>query len=109
MHLVFVFQVYVDKLVKVAYENWENVVDYDGEALIGVETYPVKGIDAYTEEPNNGAGVRNPYPQGPNNGTQQQTALPSSQSAPMQQQRSSTSSSGATGSGWYPLKLNVGP
>jgi hypothetical protein len=102
-------KVYVDKLVKVAYENWENVVDYDGEALIGVETYPVKGIDSYTEEPNNGAGVRNPYPQGPNNVTQQQTALPSSQSAPMQQQRSSTSSSGATGSGWYPLKLNVGP
>jgi len=29
-------QIYVDKLVKVAYENWENVVEYDGEALIGV-------------------------------------------------------------------------
>ncbi|CAM6042709.1 unnamed protein product [Sphagnum compactum] len=28
-------KVYVDKLVKVAYENWENVVEYDGEALVG--------------------------------------------------------------------------
>ncbi|CAI7835494.1 unnamed protein product [Closterium sp. NIES-53] len=28
-------KIYVDKLVKVAYENWENVVEYDGEALIG--------------------------------------------------------------------------
>ncbi|EFJ05811.1 hypothetical protein SELMODRAFT_187271 [Selaginella moellendorffii] len=27
-------KVYVDKLVKVAYENWESVVEYDGEALI---------------------------------------------------------------------------
>jgi hypothetical protein len=27
----------------------------------------------------------------------------------MHQQHSSTSSSGATGSGWYPLRLNVGP
>ncbi|CAI5467904.1 unnamed protein product [Closterium sp. Yama58-4] len=30
-------KIYVDKLVKVAYENWENVVEYDGEALIGVK------------------------------------------------------------------------
>ncbi|CAI5528098.1 unnamed protein product [Closterium sp. Naga37s-1] len=29
-------KIYVDKLVKVAYENWENVVEYDGEALIGL-------------------------------------------------------------------------
>jgi hypothetical protein len=34
--LISFLQVYVDKLVKVAYENWENVVEYDGEALVGV-------------------------------------------------------------------------
>ncbi|CAM6007208.1 unnamed protein product [Sphagnum balticum] len=45
-------KVYVDKLVKVAYENWENVVEYDGEALVGVTPYPaVKGMDIHTEDP----------------------------------------------------------
>ncbi|BBN20537.1 hypothetical protein MPTK1_Vg00510 [Marchantia polymorpha subsp. ruderalis] len=44
-------KVYVDKLVKVAYENWENVVEYDGEALIGVKPHKLRGIDAHTEDP----------------------------------------------------------
>jgi hypothetical protein len=45
-------QVYVDKLVKVAYENWENVVEYDGEALVGVKHPPVlKGTDIKTVDP----------------------------------------------------------
>jgi hypothetical protein len=44
-------QVYVDKLVKVAYENWESVVEYEGEALADVQAYPVKGMDTYTEDP----------------------------------------------------------
>lgn len=53
-------QIYVDKLVKVAYENWENVVEYDGEALIGVGEGRANGtaggsaaqsIDASTEDP----------------------------------------------------------
>ncbi|CAM6049079.1 unnamed protein product, partial [Sphagnum compactum] len=45
-------KVYVDKLVKVAYENWENVVEYDGEALVGVKPPPVlKGIDIKTVDP----------------------------------------------------------
>ncbi|CAM6100732.1 unnamed protein product [Calypogeia fissa] len=47
-------KVYVDKLVKVAYENWENVVEYDGEALIGIKPYKLRGIDAHTEDPING-------------------------------------------------------
>ncbi|CAM6108981.1 unnamed protein product [Calypogeia fissa] len=49
-------KVYVDKLVKVAYENWENVVEYDGEALIGVKSYNLPGIEAHTEDPMNGQG-----------------------------------------------------
>ncbi|KAG6545160.1 hypothetical protein Mapa_013425 [Marchantia paleacea] len=49
-------KVYVDKLVKVAYENWENVVEYDGEALIGVKPYKLRGIDAHTEDPIGGQG-----------------------------------------------------
>ncbi|CAM6026887.1 unnamed protein product [Sphagnum balticum] len=45
-------KVYVDKLVKVAYENWENVVEYDGEALVGVKPPPVlKGMDIKTVDP----------------------------------------------------------
>jgi hypothetical protein len=45
-------KVYVDKLVKVAYENWENVVEYDGEALVGVKPPPVlKGTDIKTVDP----------------------------------------------------------
>ncbi|KAH9562949.1 hypothetical protein CY35_05G099300 [Sphagnum magellanicum] len=42
-------KVYVDKLVKVAYENWENVVEYDGEALVGAPV--LKGIDIKTVDP----------------------------------------------------------
>ncbi|BFI43515.1 hypothetical protein MPTK2_Ug00090 [Marchantia polymorpha subsp. ruderalis] len=49
-------KVYVDKLVKVAYENWENVVEYDGEALIGVKPDKLRGIDAHTEDPIGGQG-----------------------------------------------------
>ena len=42
----------MDKLVKVAYENWENVVEYDGEALIGVKsTYQPRGFVSHTDEP----------------------------------------------------------
>ncbi len=45
-------QVYVDKLAKAAYENWENVVEYDGEALVGAKPPPVpKGIDIKTVDP----------------------------------------------------------
>ncbi|KAJ7517262.1 hypothetical protein O6H91_21G016300 [Diphasiastrum complanatum] len=44
-------KVYVDKLVKVAYENWENVVEYDGEALIGAKPYKLTGINSHTEDP----------------------------------------------------------
>ncbi|XP_024522578.1 calmodulin-binding protein 60 D isoform X2 [Selaginella moellendorffii] len=47
-------KVYVDKLVKVAYENWESVVEYDGEALIGSMPHSLRGIDAHTEEPAKG-------------------------------------------------------
>ncbi len=50
-HSVCHHQVYVDKLVKVAYENWESVVEYEGEALADVQAYPVKGMDTYTEDP----------------------------------------------------------
>lgn len=42
--------------MKVAYENWENVVEYDGEALIGVKPYKLRGIDAHTEDPIVGQG-----------------------------------------------------
>ena len=48
-------QIYVDKLVKVAYENWENVVEYDGEALIGMKANGAAPIDATTEEPRTGS------------------------------------------------------
>ncbi|KAL2636091.1 hypothetical protein R1flu_007570 [Riccia fluitans] len=44
-------KVYVDKLVKVAYENWDNVVEYDGEALIGLKPHNLRGIDTHTEDP----------------------------------------------------------
>lgn len=44
-------KIYVDKLVKVAYENWENVVEYDGEALIGMKPYNLRGINTVTEDP----------------------------------------------------------
>jgi hypothetical protein len=30
--------------------NGGHVVEYDGDALIGVPLYPVKGIDSQTEE-----------------------------------------------------------
>ncbi|CAI5509370.1 unnamed protein product [Closterium sp. Naga37s-1] len=44
-------KIYVDKLVKVAYENWENVVEYDGEALIGVKPNGLTTLDATTDDP----------------------------------------------------------
>ncbi|KAJ7551065.1 hypothetical protein O6H91_07G132500 [Diphasiastrum complanatum] len=44
-------KVYVDKLVKVAYENWENVVEYDGEALVGAKSYRLSGLNTHTEDP----------------------------------------------------------
>ncbi|KAJ7543258.1 hypothetical protein O6H91_09G031200 [Diphasiastrum complanatum] len=44
-------KVYVDKLVKVAYENWETVVEYDGGALIGTPQYNLRGINAEADEP----------------------------------------------------------
>ncbi|XP_024365809.1 calmodulin-binding protein 60 D isoform X2 [Physcomitrium patens] len=44
-------KVYVDKLVKVAYENWMNVIEYDGEALIGVKTlHQAKEFDTHTAD-----------------------------------------------------------
>lgn len=61
-------KVYVDKLVKVAYENWENVVEYDGEALIGVKNHQAKGFDSHTEDP---LGGRNFHSQGPSLNHQQ--------------------------------------
>ncbi|XP_002987748.2 calmodulin-binding protein 60 B [Selaginella moellendorffii] len=44
-------KVYVDKLVKVAYENWERVVEYDGEALAVPKPHMLRGLDAHTEDP----------------------------------------------------------
>jgi hypothetical protein len=65
-------KVYVDKLVKVAYENWENVVEYDGEALIGVKTYQAKGFDTRTEDPlGGGRNMSNIHSQGPSLNHQQ--------------------------------------
>jgi hypothetical protein len=57
-------QVYVDKLVKVAYENWESVMEYEGEALADVQAYPARGMDTYTEDPINGLNGRTVYLQG---------------------------------------------
>ncbi|CAK9874017.1 unnamed protein product [Sphagnum jensenii] len=57
-------KVYVDKLVKVAYENWESVMEYEGEALADVQAYPAKGMDTYTEGPINGLNGRTVYLQG---------------------------------------------
>ena len=48
-------KIYVDKLVKVAYENWGNVIEYDGEALIGVRPHSLSGINARTEDPGQAA------------------------------------------------------
>jgi hypothetical protein len=87
-------QVYVDKLVKVAYENWENVVEYDGEALVGVSTYPAaKGIDTHTEDPI--TPIANPSPTQSHKSNQQST-LHQIQQPPLAplQQRPSTSSAG---------------
>ncbi|CAI5999689.1 unnamed protein product, partial [Closterium sp. NIES-65] len=42
-------KIYVDKLVKVAYENWENVVEYDGEALIGLSDSLVVQNDVHVD------------------------------------------------------------
>lgn len=63
----------MDKLVKVAYENWENVVEYDGEALVGVKPlHQAKGFDTRTEDPLGGrkvssmSNISNIHSQGPN-------------------------------------------
>eukprot|EP00249_Psilotum_nudum_P024341 c29161_g3_i1 orf=552-2612(-) len=61
-------KVYVDKLVKVAYDNWSSVVEYDGEALISEKPNALRGIDSYTEDP-----ITNQGPAGSN--TQQATML----------------------------------
>jgi hypothetical protein len=63
-HSVCHHQVYVDKLVKVAYENWESVVEYEGEALADVQAYPVKGMETYTQDPINGLSGSTFYLQG---------------------------------------------
>ncbi|KAG0562415.1 hypothetical protein KC19_9G144100 [Ceratodon purpureus] len=63
-------KVYVDKLVKVAYENWENVVEYDGEALIGVSNHQAKGFSSQTEDPLGGRNFHSM--QGPSLSHQQQ-------------------------------------
>ncbi|CAM6025459.1 unnamed protein product [Sphagnum balticum] len=87
-------KVYVDKLVKVAYENWENVVEYDGEALVGVSPYPVaKGIDTHTEDPI--TPIANPPPTQSRKSNQQST-LNQIQQPPLAplQHRPSTSSAG---------------
>jgi hypothetical protein len=88
-------QVYVDKLVKVAYENWENVVEYDGEALVGVTPYPaVKGMDIHTEDPIS-APILSPLPLQSESTSQQSKTYRSPQPALTSvQHRSSTSSTG---------------
>jgi hypothetical protein len=47
-------QVYVDKLVKVAYENWDDVVEYDGEALIGFKPNNVRALEPPPPQPQRG-------------------------------------------------------
>lgn len=44
-------KVYVDKLVKVAYENWDDVVEYDGEALIGFKPASVRALEPPQQQP----------------------------------------------------------
>lgn len=34
---MFLVQIYVDTLVKKAYENWNQVIEYDGKSLLGVK------------------------------------------------------------------------
>lgn len=34
---MFLVQIYVDALVKRAYENWNQVIEYDGKSLLGVK------------------------------------------------------------------------
>ncbi|XP_024394247.1 calmodulin-binding protein 60 D [Physcomitrium patens] len=57
-------KVYVDKLVKVAYENWENVVEYDGEALIGLKNYQAKNLGTRTEDSPGDPKIFNTHSQG---------------------------------------------
>eukprot|EP00246_Nothoceros_aenigmaticus_P002739 TRINITY_DN135_c0_g1_i2.p1 TRINITY_DN135_c0_g1~~TRINITY_DN135_c0_g1_i2.p1 ORF type:complete len:472 (-),score=96.20 TRINITY_DN135_c0_g1_i2:1407-2822(-) len=91
-------KVYVDKLVKVAYENWESVVEYDGEALIGVKpNNKLKGINTHTEEPLNGQGARNSQAnQSLSQGMNQQTLV--SQAVPVQR-ANTVPSAAASGTG----------
>lgn len=37
-------KIYVDKLVKVAYENWSSVMEYDGETLVSEEAHGSEGV-----------------------------------------------------------------
>ncbi|KAJ7532549.1 hypothetical protein O6H91_13G046900 [Diphasiastrum complanatum] len=46
-------KMYVDRLVKVAYENWERVVEYDGEALIDMKPWKLMDISAESADPIN--------------------------------------------------------
>ncbi|KAJ7535813.1 hypothetical protein O6H91_12G047100 [Diphasiastrum complanatum] len=43
-------KLYVDKLVKAAYEKWDTVVEYDGEALVDTPTYNTKGSNSQPED-----------------------------------------------------------
>ena len=49
------------KLVKVAFQYWANVVDVYGEPLIDVQTYPPRGFAIRTGDT---LGGRNHYSQG---------------------------------------------
>lgn len=78
--------------MKVAYENWENVVEYDGEALVGVSPYPIaKGIDTHTEDPI--TPIANPPPTQSRKSNQQSTLNQIQQPpfAPLQHQPSTSS------------------
>lgn len=44
----------MDKLVKVAYENWDDVVEYDGEALIGFKPNNVRALEPPPPQPQRG-------------------------------------------------------
>lgn len=35
--MIFFLQIYVDTLVKKAYDNWEQVIEYDGKSLLSLK------------------------------------------------------------------------
>ncbi|KAL3684161.1 hypothetical protein R1sor_002183 [Riccia sorocarpa] len=80
-------KVYVDKLVKVAYENWDNVVEYDGEALIGMKPHNLRGIDTHTEDPVGGQASSGHQSLASASSQQQAISSPQMISAPQQQQQ----------------------